>query len=122
VSYGKELIVDLFGCMKFPQAREDIEKFLVDLCKLIDMEREDLHFWDYDGDPEGYADAPDHLKGISAVQFIRTSNVTIHTIDVPQMVLLNIFSCKDFETEKVLDFCKVRFGTLDFHFTEVERG
>lgn len=107
--YGKELILDLHGC-NLPSTREMLTHFFADLCKVIDMQREDLHFWDYEGDPKGYEEAPDHLKGISAIQFIRTSNITIHTIDVQKKVFLNIFSCKDFDSWKVVDFTQKYFG------------
>jgi len=119
--YGKELIVDLHGCV-LPCTRTRIQSFMEQLCKLINMEREDLHFWDYEGDQEAYDAAEDHLKGISAVQFIKTSSIVIHTIDVQRKVFLNIFSCKDFETQMVLDFCSEYWGSHGLKFEELERG
>lgn len=50
-------------------------------------------------DPEEYEQAPDHMKGTSAVQFITTSNVTIHTVEVPRKVFVNIFTCKEFDPD-----------------------
>ena len=108
--YGHELILDLHDCTKIPCTRAFLEKFFKDLCHLIDMERSerylsrsvhydkhhhraaDLHFWDYEGYPQDYAEAPDH------------------TIDVPRAVLLNIFSCKPFDPVKTKAFCAERFG------------
>jgi len=112
--YGKELILDLHYCDSSTyDSREKLEKFFAQLCHLIDMQREDLHFWDYDGLPEEYEAAPDHLKGISAVQFIKTSNVTIHTLDTMRCVYLNIFSCKDFNGDIAARFCADYFkGTI----------
>lgn len=94
--YGKELILDLYDCDPSRFNRKDITIYLEELCKLISMEREDLHFWDYEDDPIGYKEAPPHLKGTSAVQFIKTSSVVIHTLDDLRRIYLNIFSCKDF--------------------------
>jgi len=70
-----------------------------ELVNEIGMERATLHFWDYVlcEDSQEYEDDPDHLKGTSAVQFIRTSNVTIHVLDKMRRVYLNIFSCKKFD-------------------------
>lgn len=76
-AYGKELIADLHDCDPKFFTKVAFEIFLKELCGLIDMEREDLHFWDY----EAYMEAPDHLQGISLVQFIKTSNITIHSPD-----------------------------------------
>ncbi len=99
--YGYELILDMYGCNKLEFTRNSIEAFFHTLCTAIDMKREDLHFWDYAGDPEGCTNAPAHLKGISAVQFISTSNITIHTLDVTRTVYLNIFSCKKYDPKEV---------------------
>jgi len=105
-SYGKELILDLHEVKNIHLFnRKDLKKFFVDLCDLIDMEREDLHFWDEEFTPEGEKYTEEHLIGTSAVQFIRTSNITIHTLDVMKRVYLNIFTCKDFSPEDARDYC-----------------
>jgi S-adenosylmethionine/arginine decarboxylase-like enzyme len=64
-------------------------------CDSIGMERHDLHFWDYEDEPEERERAPDHLAGISAVQFIATSNITIHTLDRSNAVFIDAFTCND---------------------------
>lgn len=121
-SFGHELQLDFKSCENIPCNRAFLVTFFEELCNLIDMEREDLHFWDYEGDPKGYAEAPDHLKGISAVQFISTSSITIHTIDVPQCVFINIFSCKTFDVEKVRFFCANYFDGFSTKTLMTERG
>lgn len=107
--YGKELILDLHEC-DGPFSRTQIEDFCVELCDLISMERGPIHFWDYAGYPEEYAAAPSHLKGVSCVQFIKTSNITIHSLDEMGQVYLNIFSCKDFDPDVVTNFSLKSFG------------
>ena len=119
-SYGKELIIDIHD-VELESTRGDLERFFTELCDLIDMVREDLHFWDYDGEEEAYKNAPAHLKGISAIQFIRTSSIVIHTLDDLHKVFINIFSCKDFEVEKAISFCKDFFIGNVVNFTVVER-
>lgn len=103
--YGMEMILDLHECDSLLFHRSAIKNFFVELCDLIGMEREDLNWWDYEGDPEGYEEAPSHLKGVSAVQFIKTSNITIHTLTDLRRVYLNIFSCKPFDAKEAKDFC-----------------
>jgi S-adenosylmethionine/arginine decarboxylase-like enzyme len=93
-AYGRELILDMHGCNPEAFTREKIQEFMDVLCEVIDMEQCDLHFWDYEGEPEEYSKAPIHLKGTSAIQFITTSNITIHTLDEMRRVYLNIFTCK----------------------------
>jgi len=110
VEYGKELILDLHQCACGKLNRKDIEAFMVKLCQLIDMQRGELYFWDYEGESKEYANAPPHLKGSSAVQFITTSNITIHILDDLRHVYLNIFSCKSFDENKVIPFVLGWFG------------
>lgn len=120
-TYGKELILDLHGCNVAMFNRKDIEKYFIALCTLIDMEYEDLHFWDYEGDPEGYEKAPSHLKGTSAVQFIKTSSVVLHSLDDLGKAFINVFSCKDFDDAEVRSFTEAFFGGRVAHFQVVER-
>ncbi len=102
--YGKELILDLHGCNPSKFTRKSIRRYFKELVDLIDMERGPLYFWDYKGMEEEYKKAPDHLKGTSAIQFISTSNITIHALDVLKNVYLNVFSCKDFNEGIVIVF------------------
>ncbi|NTW30174.1 MAG: hypothetical protein HGA33_02770 [Candidatus Moranbacteria bacterium] len=103
-SYGKELILDLHECNPEKFTRESIGRYFVELCDLIDMQRADLHWWDDLDLPEEERETEPHLKGTSAIQFITTSNITIHTLDILKNVYLNIFSCKDFDTKVAKDF------------------
>lgn len=101
--YGTELILDIHECItKFD--RKTIAEFMRLLCKKLKMKRADLHFWDYE-DPEEKEAAPDHLAGTSAIQFITTSNVTIHTLDKLHVVYLNIFTCAELNPKTVEKFC-----------------
>lgn len=106
--YGKELILDLHNCNVHAMTRVQIKNFCEVLCERIDMQKCEFHFWDYEGDPAGYNKAPDHLKGISAIQFLTTSNITIHTLDKMGRVYLNVFSCKKFSSSTVKD-CVLEF-------------
>ena len=109
-TYGKELIIDLHDCDPDRFTRYQINKFFKDLCQEIDMEACKVAWWDYKNYPEEYEKAPIHLKGTSAIQFISTSNITIHTLDVMKRVYLNIFSCKDFDSDEATDFCAGYFN------------
>lgn len=107
--YGYSNIVDMTGCDAANFTRENIEAFFIDLCEVIDMERADLHFWGYD-DPAEYAAAPPHLKGISAVQFIMTSTITLHALDELGAVFIDLFSCKAYEPSAVKKVAEEFFG------------
>ena len=110
MDYGKELILDVHNCDSTTFTRKSIRKYFKELCVLIDMERCDLHWWDDYGLPPEECQTEPHLKGTSAVQFILTSNITIHTLDLLGNVYVNIFSCKDFDAKKAKRFTHEFFG------------
>lgn len=119
--YGKELILDIHDCNVSLFTRKSFKVFLKELCDIIDMEREDLHFWDYEGQPEEYEVAAEHLKGISLVQFITTSNITIHSLNILKKLFLNIFSCRTFDADVAAKFAELYFEGKIVNKTEVNR-
>lgn len=120
-TYGQELILDLHGCDTSRFARSAIEDFCAQLCELIDMERCDLHFWDDIGVPEKERQTHPKTKGTSAVQFILTSTIVIHTLDLMAAVYVNIFSCKTFDTDRAAQFTARWFGSSDWNSSVVTR-
>jgi len=102
--YGKELILDLHHCDSGRFTRKNIRNYFSKLCELIDMERCKLSWWDDYGLPPEECQTEPHLKGTSAVQFILTSNITIHTLDLLNNAYINIFSCKDFDADAAMEF------------------
>lgn len=103
-NYGKEIILDLHECSITNFNRKGLRKYFKQLCNLIDMKRCKLCFWDYKGYEAEYLNAPAHLQGTSAIQFISTSNITVHTLDTLKRIYINIFSCKSFDPAIVVDF------------------
>ena len=61
-------------------------------------------------------------KGTTAIQFILTSNITIHTLDILAVVFINIFSCKTYNTKLAEDFSIRFFGAGKHKSTIIERG
>lgn len=104
-----ELIVDMHDCDVSTFTEDNLRKFFVELCELIRMKRhgEPLFWIDHSTIP--------HLKGVSAIQFIETSNVVVHCIELQHAVYINIFSCKAFDptvaTKFATDFFKAAKAT-----------
>ena len=121
MSYGFELILDLHGCDNSTFNRRSIRKFFKFLCEKINMTKCKLCFWDDVGvAPEEQQTSP-HTKGTSAVQFILTSSIVIHTLDLMGSVYLNIFSCKAFDKEKATEFSKEWFSAKECRSHFIER-
>ncbi len=119
--YGFELILDMHGCDVGKFTRKSIEEYMEAVCAAIDMEREDLHFWDYEGVPEEELPKEAHLLGTSAVQFITTSNIVIHTLDLLKAVYVNIFTCKEFDEKVAEQITKEWFGAKECRARFIER-
>lgn len=109
--YGKELCLDCHECDVAKFNRKDLRKFFTQLVKLLKMEKGDLYFWDDVGVPEAEKQTRAETKGTSAVQFILTSNITVHTLDILGRVYVNIFSCKDYSTAGAKAFVQEWFSS-----------
>ena len=119
--YGIELILDMHGCDASKFTRESISAYFERLCVLIDMQREDLHFWDDIGVPEEDKQTLPHTQGTSAVQFILTSSIVIHTLDQLRAVYINMFSCKAFDPNVAEEFSIEWFGAAECSARFIDR-
>ena len=119
--YGIELILDLHSCDASTFTRESIRKYFESLCDLIEMKREELHFWDDVGIPEEEKQTSPHTQGTSAVQFILTSSIVIHTLDQLEAVYINIFSCKAYDPKVAEDFSVQWFGAKNHSARFIDR-
>jgi len=123
IMFGQELLMDVYDCDVTLFNRKDLTRYFIELCKLIDMVRADLHFWDYTGaTTEELAEVPPHLLGTSAVQFIMTSQIAIHTLDVHKAIFIDVFSCKDYDAEVVTKFTESFFKGKIGKAVLIERG
>ena len=105
-AYGPHLLLDCHGCDAKKFNRKSINDYMKKLCKAIDMDAQDFHFWDDEGLPEKQCQTEPHAKGTSVggvfkkkvgLQFIITSSIVIHTLDILERVYVDIFSCKLFD-------------------------
>lgn len=113
--YGIELLLDLKGCDLEHLSPEVLQDYFVRLCDLIHMKRHgDPVYWeDHSGIP--------HLHGLSAIQFIETSNVVCHPLPLLKSVYVNVFSCKAFDTEAAKRFSMEFWRAESVVFTVVTR-
>lgn len=121
-SYGKELILDLSDCDVETFTRESIGDYFDKLCELIDMKAEDRYFWDDEGLPPDECQTDPKTCGVSVVQFILTSTIVVHSLTKLGKVFINIFSCKEFNSEDARLFTQAWFRGNGCNHTEVTRG
>jgi S-adenosylmethionine/arginine decarboxylase-like enzyme len=101
--YGQELILDLHHCNNMDV---DTQAFCEELAELVNMQIEDFHRWE--SGPEDEKNPK--TFGKSAIQFILTSNITIHILPLLGNVYVNLFSCKEFDQDVAADFCEKYFN------------
>lgn len=119
--YGKELILDLHDCNVETFTRESIGNYFDELCELIDMQAQNRHFWDDEGLPPEECQTNPKTCGVSAVQFILTSTIVVHSLTKLGRVYVNIFSCKDFNIKDAREFTIKWFGARIYRDTTVVR-
>jgi S-adenosylmethionine decarboxylase len=61
------------------------------------------------------------LHGLSAMQFIETSSITVHLDDVGNRAFVDIFSCKHFDTDLSVKYAQEYFGAQSFSETVIDR-
>ena len=120
--YGYELILDLHDCDVSTFNRESLDGYFENLCKEIDMQKCERFWWDDEGLAEEDKQTSSHTKGTSAVQFILTSSIVVHTLDLMEDVFINIFSCKYFDELKAVRLSCDWFKAKQFDSRWLERG
>ena len=120
-AYGYELILDLHGCNPTTFTRDHLDRYFTKLCDLIEMEKCEVHFWDDVDVPTEEQQTEPHTKGTSAVCFILTSTIVVHTLDLLGTVYVNIFSCKGYEADVAAEFTKKWFRGEIRNSTFIER-
>ena len=119
--YGYELILDLHNCDVSTFNRSSLRRYFARLCEAINMKRCELYFWDDVGVPAKEKEYLPHTKGTSAVQFILTSNITIHTLDLLKAAYVNIFSCKPYDRMVAEELTREWFGAKECRSHFIER-
>ena len=106
--WGIASSIDIYDCdpAKIRDANE-IRRFVIELCDLIEMKRfgetQVVHF----GEDE-------RVAGYSMVQLIETSLISAHFANLSNAVYLDVFSCKPYDPEKAGAFAREFFGGTHF--------
>ena len=92
--FGYHLMLDIAGCNENIKDKTKIAEFAKDLVERIDMIAHGEPIIEYmlPGDPK---------QGYSLVQLIETSNITAHFIEPNYTAYVDIFSCREFDTDVV---------------------
>ena len=111
--YGKHIVLTANDCNENLLDTTAIARFLGELVVRIDMVAY--------GDPVIARFGSGIEEGISAVQLIETSAITIHTNDMARDLYLDVFSCKGYNEVDVVDFVKQFFATTAVNYHTLMR-
>ena len=134
--YGYELIIDMQDCVavglkqhffgitfvELLLRRLYLRGYFRSLCKAIRMKPQKRTYWDDMWCWPWNRQTKAHTTGTSAVQFIITSNITVHYLELADSAYVNIFSCKPFSRERAVDTTKCWFKPGSCKTKLIERG
>ncbi|SRR5258708_267859 len=112
--WGKSVAINLFDCQHdFLLNPEKITQYVKNVIDHIQM----------------IAHGPCHIEqfgsgdilGYSAMQFIETSSIVVHADDKKDRCFIDIFSCKDFDTQSAAEFSRNFFGAKTMNQTTLVR-
>jgi len=113
--WGQLTAIDLSGCDSELLVREDkLKEFCLGLCKNIGMNPHGETMVDQFGEGD--------LYGLSAIQFIETSTITVHLDDKGGRAFVDVFSCKLFDANVAEKFSKEFWKAKDINSKTVFRG
>ena len=112
MAWGYHLLLDLKDCKNMTDIA--IEKFVIDLLPKIRMTPVGVPHIEY-----LLPKTPN--AGYSMVQMIQTSNLTAHFVDATREGYVDLFSCKAFDQQVVIDTAQRWFEPASIKATFLER-
>jgi S-adenosylmethionine decarboxylase len=115
--FGQHLMVDGYGCSySYLSNISRVIRFLEELPDMIKMTKiMPPYAFKYEGKiPEDW--------GLSGFVLIAESHISVHTFPEKHYLSLDVFSCKDFDTEVAFDFATTLFGIKTSEVKIVDRG
>lgn len=113
-NFGYHLVLDIKSCQRVDD-QEHIANFARELVKRIDMvpygEPQVVHFAEHDIDKAGN----------TLIQLLQTSNIMAHFLDKNGDCYLDVFSCKVFDPQDVMDVVNEYFAPLRIRPTMLTR-
>lgn len=114
--WGLSTSINLYGCDKDLITDEHaLKNFIVKLCDLIKVSRY--------GEPliEHFAKHNIDVAGYTLVQLIETSSITGHFVDINGNAYIDVFSCKEYDPESVVEFSKEYFKAREVIISYIRR-
>lgn len=116
-NFGVHLTIDIENCNREKLIdNKFIYRLLSDLPSKLNMQKITLPY------TMEWKDKFSNIPGITGFVVIAESHCSIHTFPEQDYVFMDIFSCRHFETEKIIEFLKKEFGSDKATINIIERG
>lgn len=103
-AWGVAASIDIYDCdAEAIRSEQKIRQFVAELCELIEMKRFGETLVVHFGEEE-------RVAGFSMVQLIETSLISAHFANMTNTVYLDVFSCKPYDTDIVVEFARKFFS------------
>jgi len=113
-AWGWEIIVDLGNCdLALITDADNIKRFAIELVERIDMKAY--------GNPIVVNFGSEDKAGYTLVQLIETSNITAHFSNDTCSAFVNVFSCKPFDKDVVIQVLEAYFKPKVSRHVLIER-
>lgn len=113
--WGRLTVVDLRRCNPdIIKNKFKIVEIVIELCDLIGMKR-------YKGCNVVNFGDDEKVAGYSFTQLIQTSLISGHLANATNNAYIDIFSCKDYDSEKSANFLQDSFEAVQMNYTTVDR-
>lgn len=116
--FGYELLLDLYKCK--PGSCDDLKlcyDFLDTIVPFLGMEKQSPPSI-FISDATRFPDK----AGLSGWVPLIESSVVIHTLTVENFITIDIYCCREFDTQKAINFCKEFFAPEKIESQFIERG
>ena len=112
--WGYHLVLDCGDCNNSQITDpKNISNFAIELVKRIDMVAY--------GEPQVVYFGTGNKEGYTLVQLIETSNICAHFVNENNSLYLDVFSCKTFDNNEVIETVKEFFGAKTIRITYLTR-
>lgn len=115
MTWGYSTHIDIYDCDPIIlRSQNDIIGYVDTLCKMIDMKKFGSCIISHFGEDE-------KVKGYTFVQMIETSLISGHLVELTDEAHIDIFSCKQYDTQLALQFTSDYFKARKSKYQILER-
>lgn len=115
-NFGQHLTMDLAGCNSELTKTDIVFNFLLELAASIGMTAITLPY------VIKWLDKGTQIEGVSGFVIIAESHISVHTYPEKREVYADVFSCRNFNTNRAIDLFTEVFKPTSYEKNIIKRG